>query len=83
MSVVLNTKHVNKFMDAAELSTIFPQVKLAHELLESRQGPGNEFLGWMDLPVAYDKAEFARIKQAAAKICSDSEVLVVIGIGGS
>ncbi|MEG0768449.1 MAG: glucose-6-phosphate isomerase [Ruthenibacterium sp.] len=83
MSVVLNTKHVNKFMDAAELSTIFPQVKLAHELLESRQGPGNEFLGWMDLPVAYDKAEFARIKQAAAKIRSDSEVLVVIGIGGS
>ena len=55
----------------------------AKELLVSRSGAGNDFLGWIDLPVDYDKEEFARIKQAAAKIQSDSEVLVVIGIGGS
>ena len=55
----------------------------AKELLVSKKGAGNDFLGWIDLPVAYDKDEFARIKKAAAKIQSDSEVLLVIGIGGS
>ena len=55
----------------------------AKELLVSKTGAGNDFLGWIDLPVAYDKEEFARIKKAAAKIQSDSEVLLVIGIGGS
>ena len=55
----------------------------AKELLVSKTGAGNDFLGWIDLPVDYDKEEFARIKQAAAKIQNDSEVLVVIGIGGS
>lgn len=55
----------------------------AKEVLVSKSGAGNDFLGWIDLPVNYDKEEFARIKQAAAKIQSDSEVLVVIGIGGS
>ena len=55
----------------------------AKELLVGRTGAGNDFLGWIDLPVNYDKEEFARIKKAAAKIQSDSEVLLVIGIGGS
>jgi glucose-6-phosphate isomerase len=55
----------------------------AKELLLSREGAGNDFLGWIDLPVDYDKDEFARIKQAAARIQQDSEVLLVIGIGGS
>ena len=55
----------------------------AKELLVSKTGAGNDFLGWIDLPVDYDKEEFARIKQVAAKIQNDSEVLVVIGIGGS
>ena len=55
----------------------------AAESLKSRQGEGNDFLGWIDLPVAYDKNEFARIKAAAKKIQSDSEVLLVAGIGGS
>ena len=55
----------------------------AKELLLSRKGQGNDFLGWIDLPVDYDKEEFARIEAAAAKICGDSEVLVVVGIGGS
>ena len=48
-----------------------------------RKGAGNDFLGWIDLPVNYDKEEFARIKKAAEKIQGDSEVLLVIGIGGS
>ena len=55
----------------------------ATELLVSKTGAGNDFLGWINLPVDYDKEEFARIKKAAAKIQSDSEVLLVIGIGGS
>ena len=55
----------------------------AKEVLVNKTGAGNDFLGWIDLPVNYDKEEFARIKQAAARIQSDSEVLVVIGIGGS
>ena len=55
----------------------------AKEVLVNKTGAGNDFLGWIDLPVDYDKEEFARIKKAAAKIQSDSEVLVVIGIGGS
>lgn len=55
----------------------------AKEVLVGKTGAGNDFLGWIDLPVNYDKEEFARIKQAAAKIQSDSEVLIVIGIGGS
>lgn len=55
----------------------------AKEVLISKSGPGNDFLGWIDLPVDYDKEEFARIKKAALKIQSDSEVLLVVGIGGS
>ena len=55
----------------------------AKEVLVSRSGLGNDYLGWIDLPVDYDKEEFDRIKKAAAKIQSDSEVLIVIGIGGS
>lgn len=55
----------------------------ARQLLLSREGAGNDFLGWIDLPVDYDKEEFARIKSAADRIRCDSEVLVVIGIGGS
>ncbi len=55
----------------------------AKDVLVSKSGAGNDFLGWIDLPIAYDKEEFARVKKAAAKIQSDSEVLLVIGIGGS
>lgn len=55
----------------------------AKELLVSKKGAGNDFLGWIDLPVDYDKEEFSRIKKAAEKIKGDSEVLLVIGIGGS
>ncbi|MDE6916849.1 MAG: glucose-6-phosphate isomerase, partial [Lachnospiraceae bacterium] len=55
----------------------------AKEVLVSKSGAGNDFLGWIDLPVEYDREEFARIKEAANKIQGDSEVLLVIGIGGS
>lgn len=55
----------------------------AKDLLVSKKGAGNDFLGWIDLPVDYDKEEFDRIKKAAARIQNDSEVLLVIGIGGS
>ena len=55
----------------------------AKELLVSKEGAGNDFLGWIDLPEDYDKEEFARIQKAAQKIQSDSDVLLVIGIGGS
>ena len=60
-----------------------PRVAAAHQTLESGSGAGNDFLGWRELPVNYDKEEFARIKKAAAKIQSDSKALIVIGIGGS
>ena len=83
MSVKFNGKYLTKFVKDTEFEAIWPQVKAAHEMLEGRTGPGNDFLGWVDLPVNYDKEEFARIKAAAEKICSDSDVLVVIGIGGS
>ena len=60
-----------------------PRVAAAHKTLEEGTGAGNDFLGWRELPVSYDKEEFARIKKAAKKIQSDSQALVVIGIGGS
>ncbi|MEG0911310.1 MAG: glucose-6-phosphate isomerase [Ruthenibacterium sp.] len=83
MSVKMNSKHLSKYVAETEFASAFPQVKLAHDLLETKQGPGSDFLGWVDLPVDYDKEEFARIKKAAAKIQGDSDILIVIGIGGS
>ena len=83
MSVKYNGKHLAKFIRPEEYDTIFPQVELAHQQLESRSGAGNDFLGWLDLPVNYDKEEIARIKEAAKKIREDSDVLLVAGIGGS
>ncbi len=71
------------FVADSEMESMKKIVATAKEELVSRTGAGNDFLGWIDLPVDYDKEEFARIKKAAAKIQSDSEVLLVIGIGGS
>ena len=68
---------------ANEMESMKAIAESARELLLSRQGAGNDFLGWIDLPVDYDKEEFARILKAAEKIQKDSEVLLVIGIGGS
>ncbi|MGD8191942.1 glucose-6-phosphate isomerase [Brevibacillus ginsengisoli] len=79
----LDTSNVLSFVKPHEWENLSPYVKVAHEMLHEKTGPGNDFLGWVDLPVAYDQEEFARIKKAAAKIQSDSDVLLVIGIGGS
>ena len=83
MSLALNTKHLSSFINEEEYKAIYPQVEAAHTTLEAKNGPGSDFLGWMYLPRDYDKEEFARIKEAAAKIREDSDVLVVAGIGGS
>ena len=72
-----------KFIREEEVQSMSKIVDAAKQELVSREGLGNDFLGWIDLPVAYDKEEFARIKKAAEKIKNDSEVLLVIGIGGS
>ena len=71
------------FFAKEEIDALQPYVDVAHEMLHNKTGLGNDFLGWIDLPDNYDKEEFARIKKAAEKIQSDSDVLVVIGIGGS
>ena len=73
----------NKFIADHEVEMNAKLAQDAKELLLSRKGAGNDFLGWIDLPVNYDKEEFERIKKAAKKIQGDSEVLLVIGIGGS
>lgn len=72
-----------KFVGDDEIKLMENIVETAKDTLLSKNGAGNDFLGWIDLPVDYDKEEFARIKKAAEKIQSDSDVLVVIGIGGS
>ena len=74
---------VAPFVNEYELGYMQSQVSAAHDLLRNGTGAGSDYIGWVDLPTNYDKEEFARIKAAAKKIQSDSEVLVVIGIGGS
>lgn len=71
------------FVGQHEIDNLADQVRLAHDQLHNGTGAGSDYLGWIDLPTNYDKEEFSRIQKAAAKIQSDSEVLVVIGIGGS
>ena len=71
------------FVSAEEIKNFKSTVMGAKETLLNKSGAGNDFLGWVDLPENYDKEEFARIKRAAKKIQSDSDVLLVIGIGGS
>ena len=83
MSVKLNTKYVTPFLKENAYADIRSEVEAAHDELHNGTGKGNDFLGWLSLPENYDKEEFARIKASAEKIRKDSEVLVVIGIGGS
>lgn len=71
------------FVKETEISYLSEFIKPAHAMLHNKTGAGSDFLGWVDLPKSYDKAEFTRIKAAADKIKSDSDALVVIGIGGS
>ena len=81
----LKFSYVNalNFVSQQEIQSFSESVKKAHDMLMNKTGEGNDFLGWVNLPENYDKEEFERIKKAAKKIRDDSEVLVVIGIGGS
>ncbi len=83
MSIRLNANYLSSFVSGEELQNIQPQVTLAHELLTSKTGAGNDYLGWTTLPVDYDRDEFARIKVAAQKIQKSCDVFIAIGIGGS
>ena len=83
MSVKLNEKFLSGFVSSHEVEYLKPFARVAHELLVSGKGQGNDFHGWVKLPVDYDKEEFARIKIAAEKIKKNADILVVIGIGGS
>ena len=83
MSISFNYSYASDFIRENDLTGLENQVKAAHLTVNEKSGLGNDFLGWVDLPENYDKEEFARIKKAADKIRSDSDVLIVIGIGGS
>ena len=83
MATKLTDKYLNGFIAEHEYQGVAKEVKAAHDLLHSKTGLGNDFLGWLTLPTDYDKEEFARIKAAAEKIKSNSDVFIVIGIGGS
>lgn len=82
MATKLNTKFIEGFVSEDEIKAIAPKVIEASKTLHGRNGLGNDFLGWLDLPVDYDKEEFERIK-IAAKTIQKSDILIVIGIGGS
>ena len=81
--VKLNEKFLSDFVAPHEIEYMRPFASTAHDMLVNGTGAGNDFLGWVKLPVDYDKEEFARIKNAAEKIKKNSDILVVIGIGGS
>ena len=83
MSISLNTKYLKNFIAPHEMESVKAATELAAKTLMERSGAGNDFLGWVDLPTNYDKEEFERIKVAAEKIKKNSDVLIVIGIGGS
>ena len=71
------------FINMDEVYALQADVERCHKGLHEKTGKGNDFVGWVDLPENYDKDEFARIKKAAERIKANSEVLIVIGIGGS
>lgn len=79
----LDVSKLSPFVSDEEILNMKSTIENAAKTLDEKTGAGNDFLGWLDLPVDYDKEEFARIKKCAEKIKSDSDVLVVIGIGGS
>ncbi len=82
-NVTFNYRRALGFFSQEEIDNMQAQISAVDKVLMSKSGAGNDFLGWIDLPVDYDKDEFARIKKAAEKIRSDSDVLLVVGIGGS
>ncbi len=83
MSISINSSYAKDFIRENELKGLETQVAAAHAMVSDKSGLGNDFLGWVNLPLDYDKEEFERIKKAADKIRNDTDVLIVIGIGGS
>ncbi len=83
MSLKFTYKYATDFIRENDLRGLETQVAAAHELLHNGTGLGNDFIGWVNLPFDYDKEEFARIKKAAEKIKADTDIFIVIGIGGS
>ncbi|MCY6369738.1 glucose-6-phosphate isomerase [Clostridium ganghwense] len=82
-SLTLDLSKTMPYLNEHEIQQLQPMVTAAHNMLHEKSGAGSDFLGWVDLPVNYDKEEFARIQKSAEKIKSNSEALIVIGIGGS
>lgn len=81
--ITLDISNVGDYLNIEEIDQLEAFVKVAHDMVHNETGAGREFLGWVDQPVNYDQDELKRIKDAVEKIHSDSDVLVVIGIGGS
>lgn len=83
MTISFDYSNALSFMGQNEIDNLSEFVKVAHQMLHEKKSPGSDFLGWVNLPHDYDKEEFSRIKKAAERIRSNSDALVVIGIGGS
>ncbi|MRX56049.1 glucose-6-phosphate isomerase [Bacillus sp. HMSC76G11] len=83
MTISFDFSNALSFMKESEVNHLSEFVRVAHSYLHEKKGPGSNYLGWVDLPLNYDKDEFVRIKQAAKKIQNQSDALIVIGIGGS
>ncbi|MDO4566146.1 MAG: glucose-6-phosphate isomerase, partial [Oscillospiraceae bacterium] len=83
MAVRVDLKHIEPFVDAQALSSLSGELESACLKLENRSGEGADFLGWLDLPFKSDTDELERVKSAARRIREESDILVVVGIGGS
>lgn len=83
MSLKISTTHLSKFVSQNELNNLLPFINTAHKLLHNKTGPGNNFLGWLNLPETIDTKLINSIIETANKIKTDSDILIVIGIGGS
>jgi glucose-6-phosphate isomerase len=83
MTITFDYENVLPFLQQSEVENLSEFVKVAHNMLHEKKGPGSDYLGWVTLPNDYDKEEFTRIKKAAERIRNSSDALIVIGIGGS
>jgi glucose-6-phosphate isomerase len=83
MAISFDYSSASSFFKQSEVDYLSEFIKVAHNSLHERKSPGSDFLGWLDLPINYDKDEFLRIKQADERIQGQSDALIVIGIGGS
>lgn len=85
MSQTITLDYINalNFIYQEEINNLQSSISAAHEMLTNKSGAGNNYLGWLEWPIDYDEIEFSQIKKAAQKIINQSDVLLVIGIGGS